>query len=266
VLARDLVAATRVARLLAGYRDHPPARMEAICDVLVAVSQMLADLPELAELDINPLLADGDGVIALDGRLRVVRATEAGTARFAIQPYPAELAETWSWQGRELLVRPIRPEDEARHLAFAVQLAPEDIRMRFFSVRRELPRSELARLVQIDYDREMAFVVLETQADGSQRTIGVVRAVADPDNVEAEFAIILGADAQGKGLGKRLLDKMVGYLRSHGTQRLVAMVLRENTAMRKLATRSGFEVDAAGSDGSSLRHVLALQPAASPVP
>jgi acetyltransferase len=264
VLARELVFATRVAKLFAGYRDHPPARIDAICDVLVAVSHMLADLPELAELDINPLLADGDGVIALDARLRVVRASGARTARFAIQPYPAELAETWSWQGRQLWVRPIRPEDEARHLAFAMQLAPEDIRLRFFSVRRELPRSELARLVQIDYDREMAFVALESQPDDSLRTIGVVRAIADPDNVEAEFAIILEVDAQGLGLGQRLLDKMVRYLQDHGTQRLVALVLRENTAMRELATRSGFKLDAVNSDSSSLRYVLELKPAASP--
>ena len=160
---------------------------------------MLADLPELAELDINPLWADGDGVIALDARLRVARAEAAGTARFAIQPYPAELAETLTWQGRELVVRPIRPEDEARHRAFAIKLAPEDLRLRFFSIRRDLPRSELARLVQIDYDREMAFVALEPQPDGTTPTLGVVRAVADPDNVEDELAIILGADAQGRG-------------------------------------------------------------------
>lgn len=258
VLARELVAGTRVARLLAGYRDHAPARIDAICDVLVTVSQMLADLPELAELDINPLLADSDGVIALDARLRVTRAASAGTSRFAIQPYPAELAETWTWQGRQLLVRPIRPEDEARHLAFAKQLAPEDIRLRFFSLRRELPRSELARLVQIDYDREMAFVVLEAQPDGTQRTLGVVRAVADPDNVEAEFAIILAAEVQGQGLGQRLLDKMVGYLQGHGTQRLVALVLRENTGMRELATQAGFRLDTPGSDHEALRYVLDL--------
>jgi acetyltransferase len=263
VLARDLLSTTRVAKLLAGYRDHPPARIDAICDVLIAVSQMLADLPELAELDINPLLADADGVFALDARLRVAHPAGAGTERFAIQPYPAELAETWSWQGRTLLVRPIRPEDEARHGAFAMQLAPEDVRLRFFSVRRELPRSELARLVQIDYDREMAFVALEAQPDGTLRTLGVVRAVADPDNIEAEFAIILGPDAQGHGLGRRLLDKMVGYLQAHGTQRLVALVLRENRAMRELATRSGFQPDAAGSDNGSLRYVLELKPAAS---
>ncbi|WP_457423564.1 bifunctional acetate--CoA ligase family protein/GNAT family N-acetyltransferase [Roseateles sp. P5_E7] len=264
VLARELVAGTRVARLLAGYRDHAPARMDAICDVLVTVSQMLADLPELAELDINPLLADGDGVIALDARLRVTRAASAGTSRFAIQPYPAELAETWSWQGRQLLVRPIRPEDEARHLAFAGQLAPEDIRLRFFSLRRELPRSELARLVQIDYDREMAFVVLETQPDGTQRTLGVVRAMADPDNVEAEFAIILAAEVQGQGLGQRLLDKMVAYLRGHGTQRLVALVLRENAGMRELAKQGGFTLDEAGSDRDVYRYLLELTTTAAP--
>ncbi|WP_457322039.1 bifunctional acetate--CoA ligase family protein/GNAT family N-acetyltransferase [Roseateles sp. P5_E11] len=258
VLARELVAGTRVAKLLAGYRDHAPARMDAICDVLVTVSQMLADLPELAELDINPLLADGDGVIALDARLRVTPAASAGTSRFAIQPYPAELAETWTWQGRQLQVRPIRPEDEARHLAFAGQLAPEDIRLRFFSMRRELPRSELARLVQIDYDREMAFVVIEAQADGTQHTLGVVRAVADPDNVEAEFAIVLATELQGEGLGQRLLDKMVGYLQGHGTQRLVALVLRENVGMRELATQGGFRLDKAGSDHETLRYVLDL--------
>ncbi|MGQ3050494.1 MAG: bifunctional acetate--CoA ligase family protein/GNAT family N-acetyltransferase [Roseateles sp.] len=259
VLARELVATTRVSRLLAGYRDHAPARMDAICDVLVSVSQMLADLPELAELDINPLLADGDGVIALDARLRVTPAASAGTARFAIQPYPAELAETWAWQGRQLLVRPIRPDDEARHLAFAGQLAPEDIRLRFFSTRRELPRSELARLVQIDYDREMAFVVIETQPDGTQRTLGVVRAMADPDNIEAEFAIILATELQGQGLGQRLLDKMVAYLRGHGTQRLVALVLRENTGMRELAMQGGFALDTAGSDRDAFRYVLDLK-------
>ncbi|MEO6277395.1 bifunctional acetate--CoA ligase family protein/GNAT family N-acetyltransferase [Roseateles sp.] len=258
VLARELVAGTRVARLLAGYRDHAPAHMDSICDVLVLVSQMLADLPELAELDINPLLADSDGVIALDARLRVLPAARAGTARFAIPPYPAELAETWAWQGRQLLVRPIRPEDEARHLAFAAQLAPEDIRLRFFTTRRELPRSELARLVQIDYDREMAFVVLEAQPDGALRTLGVVRAVADPDNIEAEFAIILTAELQGHGLGQRLLDKMVAYLQGHGTQRLVALVLRENKGMRDLAVNGGFTLDAAGSDRDVYRYVLEL--------
>jgi acetyltransferase len=258
VLARDLVSRTRIARLLAGYRDHPPARVEAICDVLVAVSQMLADLPELAELDINPLWADGDGVIALDARIRVAASSSTGTARFAIEPYPAQLEERLHWQGRPILLRPIRPEDEAQHRAFTEQLSPEDLRLRFFNVRRELPRCELARLVQIDYAREMAFVALDTQPDGSMRTLGVARAVTDPDNVEAEFAIILRSDAKGQGLGRLLLDKMAHYLAGRGTQRMAALVLHENVAMRELALRSGFHVDAAMPADDCLRYVRDL--------
>ena len=257
VLARELVARTRVSRLLAGYRDHPPADPDAIGDALIAVSQMLADLPELIELDINPLLADADGVIALDARVRVCAATGSGTERFAIQPYPAQLVECVAWQGRDLLVRPIRPEDEAQHRAFAEGLEPEDLRLRFFSVRRELPRSELARLVQIDYEREMAFVALAKNADGTTDTMGVVRAVADPDNIEAEFAIILRSDLKGRGLGHLLLGKMIRYLEGRGTQRLVCDVLRENRPMRELARSFGFQVVAA-ADESSIHYVLEL--------
>jgi acetyltransferase len=259
VLARDLISRTRVSKLLAGYRDHPPAQIDAICDVLIALSQMLADLPELAELDINPLLADEHGVIALDARLRVSRTPSAGTERFAIQPYPGELAETVAWQGRELLLRPIRPEDEASHLAFIRQLEPEDLRLRFFSVRRSLPRSEVARLVQIDYAREMAFVALAPGADGALETLGVVRAVADPDNREAEFAVIVRSDLKGRGLGDLLLGKLLRYLRDHGTQRVAADVLRENKAMRNLADRRGFSVHESSSDATALRYVLELR-------
>ncbi len=269
VLARDLISRTRVVRLLAGYRDRPPAQLDAICDVLVTVSQMLADLPELIELDINPLLADGGGVIALDARLRVALSpsttptgagTGPGTARFAIEPYPAELAETLVWQGRQVLLRPIRPEDEAQHRAFVEHLQPEDLRLRFFSVRRELARSELARLVQIDYAREMAFIALAERPDGSTETLGMVRAVADPDNIDAEFAIIIASALKGQGLGQLLLARMLRYLRGHGTRRVVADVLRENLAMRELAAGNGFQVDKAASDGLTLRYVLDLAP------
>ena len=258
VLARELISRTRIAKLLAGYRDHPPARIDAICDVLIALSQMLTDLPELAELDINPLWADHDGVVALDARLRVSRTPLAGAERFAIQPYPAALAETVSWHGRDLLLRPIRPEDQAQHRAFIDHLAPEDLRLRFFSNRRELPRSELARLVQIDYAREMAFIALLPQADGSTETVGVVRAVADPDNVEAEFAIVVSSALKGQGLGHLLLTKMLRYLRSRGTQRVVAEVLRENQPMRELLRHNGFRIDTAAPT-DSVRYLLDLQ-------
>ena len=259
VLARDLVSRTRVARLLAGYRDHPPAKLDAICDVLVALSQLLADLPELAELDINPLWADHDGVVALDARLRVSRSAGAGAERFAVLPYPAQLSETVSWQGQALLLRPIRPEDEAQHRAFIEGLASEDMRLRFFRSGRELPRSELARLVQIDYAREMAFIALATLPDGSSQTVGVVRAVADPDNIEAEFGIIVRSDLKGRGLGRLLMNKIVDYLKRRGTQRLVGDVLRENETMRKLAVSLGLHVDTAAPSGPSIRYVLDLQ-------
>jgi len=235
-------------------------QLDAVADVLIALSQMLADLPELAELDINPLLADEHGVIALDARLRVSRAAVAGAERFAIQPYPAGLSETVSWQGREIVLRPIRPEDEASHRAFVEQLLPEDLRLRFFNVRRNLPRSELARLVQIDYTREMAFIALAPDAHGALETLGVVRAVADPDNREAEFAVIVRSDLKGHGLGDLLMDKIVRYLKAHGTGRVVGDVLHENRRMRELAARHGFHVDEAVRDDSALHYVRELQP------
>ena len=112
--------------------------------------------------------------------------------------------------------------------------------------------------MQIDYAREMAFIALDPNAEDPTQTLGVARAMTDPDNVVAEFAIILRPDAQGHGLGQLLLDKMIRYLKSRGTERVVAEVLRENTAMRELAQRNGFEVDRAASDSTSLRYVLEL--------
>jgi acetyltransferase len=258
VLARELISRTRVARLLAGYRDHPPAKLDAICDVLIALSQMLADLPELAELDINPLLADHEGVIALDARLRVSRKQEAGAAHFAITPYPAELAESVRWNGETLVIRPIRPEDEPQHKAFIDVLQPEDLRLRFFSVRRELPRSELARLAQIDYAREMAFIAVRTLPDGVSQTVGVVRAVIDPDNVDAEFAVIVRSDLKARGLGRILMRKMMAFLSDRGTERMVGYVLRENEAMRKLARSLGFEPTDAPADADAVLLTLKL--------
>jgi acetyltransferase len=261
VLANELVSRTRVSKLLAGYRDHPPAKLDAICDVLIALSQMLADLPELAELDINPLWADHEGVIALDARVRVSRSLPAGAAHFAITPYPAELARAVTWQGEPIVIRPIRPEDEPQHRSFVEQLRPEDLRLRFFNVRRELPRSELARLTQIDYAREMAFIAIRTSPDGTVQTLGVARAVIDPDNADAEFAIIVRSDLKGRGLGHLLMRTLVDFLTQRGTQRLVALVLHENRAMRALACSHGFVLDEAGSDSDALRFVLALDPA-----
>ncbi|MFZ5546536.1 MAG: GNAT family N-acetyltransferase [Pseudomonadota bacterium] len=243
-LARELVSRTRISKLLAGFRDRPPADADALHDALVAVSQMLADLPLLAELDINPLWADQHGVLALDARIRLSRTPVAGAQRFAILPYPTEWVRTLEWQGRALTVRPIRPEDEHQHRRFLERLDPEDIRMRIFQTRRELPRSELARLTQIDYEREMAFVAVGTDELGQPETLGAARAVRDPDNTEAEFAIIVRSDLKGRGLGHLLLQHLIDYVRSRGTPRLAGLILRENAAMLQLARSVGFVPEA----------------------
>ncbi len=239
-LARALVARTRVAKLLRGFRDTPPADEAAVHRVLIAISQLLADIPQIAELDINPLIVDARGAVALDARIRVSMAAPAGALNFAIRPYPAQLAQTMDWRGQRLTLRPIRPEDEAQHLEFLQHLDPEDVRLRVFYSRRSIERSELARLTQIDYAREMAFVATAPDAQGIERTLGVVRAIADPDNVDAEFGIIVRSELKGAGLGELLMKQMIDYLRGHGTRRLVATVLAENLRMLQLARELGF--------------------------
>ena len=258
-LARALVARTRVARLLQGWREVPPADIDALVAVLTAVSHLLAEVPQIAELDINPLLLDAQGAIALDVRLRVSAAAPGGAARFAIRPYPSDLVETLDWRGRPVTVRPVRPEDEAQHRAFLEKIDPEDIRMRIFYSRRTIERSELARLTQIDYEREMALLATATAADGSEETLAVVRAVADPDNAAAEFGIIVRSDMKGSGLGRLLLGRLIAYQRRHGTQRLVATVLNENTGMLKLARSFGFVMDETEASAGTLDMHLDLQ-------
>lgn len=260
-LARALVSRTRISKLLKGWRDTPAADAGAIDSVLLAVSQLLADVPELAELDINPLLVNHEGAIALDARIRLSAKAPAGALNFAIQPYPAELAELIEWQGRTVELRPIRPEDEAMHAEFLSHLDPEDIRMRVFYSRRTMERSELARLTQIDYTREMAFIAIAPGPDGLPQTQGVVRAMADPDNLSAEFGIIIRSELKGGGLGKLLMDKLISYLRAHGTRQLVATVLKENRRMLELAKLLGFRDAARQEDGDTRAIVLELQAA-----
>lgn len=257
-LAHALIAQTRVSRLLKGWRDVPPADSTAIAGVLTAISQLLADEPRIAEIDINPLLADADGVVALDARVRVSAAAPAGADNFAIRPYPAALIEVFQWRDREVTLRPIRPEDEAQHLAFLERLDPIDVRMRVFHSRRSIERTELARLTQIDYEREMAFIATARTA-GGEETLGVVRATCDPDNIDAEFGIVVRSDLKGGGLGERLMQKLISYLRARGTQRLVAHVLRENTRMIELAKRLDFDIDPAQPDPQLWSISLPLQ-------
>lgn len=237
-LAHDLIARTRISKLLGGYRDRPAVDMDRLCLTLMQLSQLVVDIPEIIEIDINPLLADENGVLALDARIRVGRTDR----QLAIRPYPEHLEEIITLNsGRKLLIRPIRPEDEPEHHVFISKLSPEDVRFRFFGQVSELPHSQMARLTQIDFDREMAFIATERKPDGQHQTMGVVRTITDPDNEYCEFAIVVRSDMKGQGLGRLLLEKMIHYCRERDTKVMVGQVLRENTPMLNLAERLGFK-------------------------
>ncbi|SFD09377.1 bifunctional acetate--CoA ligase family protein/GNAT family N-acetyltransferase [Massilia yuzhufengensis] len=251
VLARDLVDRTRVARLLAGYRNRPAVNMDAVLASLVQVSRMVSDIPEIVELDLNPLLADSKGAVVLDARMRLALADRSGSTldRLAIRPYPRELEETIEWNGAPLLLRPIRPEDGAAHLAFFDALTPDDVRYRMFVRIRELQPSQLARFTQIDYDREMAFIATRRNGEGVFETLAVGRVVADPDNISAEFAVTVRSDLKGMGLGKMMMQKLIAYCRSRGTREIVGEALPQNSRITGMVKKLGFTVTPTGPEG-----------------
>ena len=241
-LARDLMARTRIYKQLQGYRSQPPADLEAIAFTLVKVSQLVIDVAEIAELDINPLQADENGVIALDARIRLGSGGESGepSRRLAIRPYPSELEETATLPGGEnVFLRPVRPEDEPAIQAGFTKLTPEDVRMRFFASMKTLPHDIAARLTQIDYDREMALIAF---ADGpaAKDAVGAVRLIADPDNRRGEYSVIVRSDFQRRGLGRLLMERIVAYARRRGIGEIFGYVLEGNGAMLKLCEKLGF--------------------------
>jgi acetyltransferase len=245
-LARDLMRQTRVWHLLQGYRDCPAANIEAIAQALVRLSSLVAHHPEIREVDINPLLADGEGVIALDARIGI----DAATPRVApsIRGYPAEWsADIDAGRAGKVHLRPIRPEDEGLYRDFFAKVTLSDQRLRFFTAAPNLSHRFLAQLTQIDYAREMAFVAI-SEEDGSLD--GVVRMVADPDYNEAEFAILVRSDLKGCGLGWQLMRHLIAYARAEKLQKLYGSVLADNTTMLRMCRELGFVVESQPDDAS----------------
>jgi acetyltransferase len=245
VLARDLISRTRVSRMLAGYRNRAAVDVRALEQTLVRVSQLAVDFAEIVELDINPLLADRSGVLALDARVHIEPATAKSIDRLAIRPYPAELEEWVEFGTRKVLLRPIRPEDYSQHRAFLARVSPGDLRNRFFRAIAEVSKRDLANLTQIDYEREMAFVAERPDEYGVCDTLAVVRAYFDADGASAEFAILVRSDMQGRGLGEFLLCKLLRYCHQRGVQRIFGDVLAGNVRMLRLAMRCGFHLEPA---------------------
>ena len=252
-LARKLMSATRVFRLLEGYRDRPAAAIDRVALALVKLSQIASDLAHVVELDINPLITDADGIMALDARVRIARADGKAAARLAIQPYPKDLEETVRLpDGDEVLLRPIRPEDEPALREGFRKLTPDDVRMRFFAPMKELDHGLAARLSQIDYTREMAFVAVDPDSAGDD-IWGAARVNADPDKLGAEFAVTVRSDHKRRGLGHALMTKLIAYSAAQEIGELWGLVLADNKAMLGLAEDLGFAVAAAGQGPGVVR-------------
>ena len=242
LLAEEALRRLRLWRLLRGYRDRPAVNLDAVSEVMMHLSTLAADIADIAELDINPLLADEDGVIALDARILLTPEPADVAERashFAIRPYPTELQTPLELEGRPYFLRPVRPEDENALVAAFREMSRDDVRLRFFSVIKALNHTMAARLTQIDYDREMAFVLFEG-SDDTGAALGIARFSADPDFETAEFAITVRGGGHGKGYGRALMDQLIAYARRHGIGELFGIVLADNRAMLGLARSLGF--------------------------
>ncbi|QNI02948.1 bifunctional acetate--CoA ligase family protein/GNAT family N-acetyltransferase [Halomonas sp. SH5A2] len=255
LLAQDMIRSTRISRLLQGYRDHPPTDMDAITLTLVKLSQLVSDLERVVELDINPLLADASGVIALDARI-VIRADQHQRPALAIRPYPKQFEKIITARsGQAYFLRPIRPEDEDAMVSMLRQSSPSDVRLRFFAAIKKFDHAFAARLTQIDYDREMAFVAMPP---GIEEIVGVVRLSADPDKQKAEFAVMVRSDLKGTGLGYSLMQQIIDYARNNAIKQVFADVLQENQPMLKMVKELGFVVQPTAHQADSITVVLDL--------
>ncbi len=242
-LARELIAATRIHKLLLGYRDQPAVDLDGVALAIVRVAQLIIDFAEITDLDVNPLWVRADNLIALDARIHLRATTESPTSRLAIKPYPRELEEVVTLpDGSRFLLRPIRPEDEPAMLEAFKHLSSESVELRFFRVVTNPTHQMIAGFTQIDYDREMALVLTDAVAPegGPANIYADVRLLMDPDHVTAEYAIIVRDDMAGRGFGSLMMERIVAYGRSIGLTRITGTVKLQNASMLAICQRLGF--------------------------
>ena len=255
-LAEDMIRRTRVAKMLGAFRHMPPADTEALREVLLRVSEMACELPWVRELDINPLIVDETGAVAVDARVVVdyYTRTQDHYSHMAIYPYPSHLVHHWQLpDGTDLVIRPIRPEDAEIEQAFVRRLSSRTKYFRFMQTLEELSPSMLARFTQIDYDREMALIAVVGR--GSAETeIGVARYIINPDGRSCEFAVVVDDTWQRKGIAHKLMEQLMEAARDKGLETMEGEVLTENTEMLNLSKTLGFAVRTKDDD-PSLKHV-----------
>ncbi|TAN55123.1 MAG: GNAT family N-acetyltransferase, partial [Betaproteobacteria bacterium] len=261
-LVEELIRSTRVSKLLGAFRHLPPVDFAALQNVLLRVSEMVCELPWLAELDINPLIVDESGAIAADARV-VVRRTPPGRIAYghmAIHPYPAKFVRTWQRpDGQTITLRPIRPEDAAMEQEFVKGLSDESRYFRFMNTLRELTPMMLVRFTQIDYEREMAFVAV-IEEDGKEVEIGVVRYITNPDGDTCEFALVVADAWQRHGLGRRLMELLIEVARARGLSVMLGHILANNRGMLELCADLGFAITESPDEPTQRRATLALAP------
>jgi acetyltransferase len=260
-LAQDMIARTRVSRMLGAFRGAPAVDVDKLIEVLLRVSELACEIPAVRELDINPLLADEHGVIALDARVVISEAplvADATYSHLAIHPYPRKLARTARLKtGDSAQLRPIRPEDAEAERRFIGRLSARTSYLRFHAPIRELTMERLVRYTQIDYDREMAFVAVDN-GEGREEIRGIARYIRNPDGASAEFGVIVEDGWQGRGLGHLLMQTIEDTARARGLTELIGIVLRENDEMGSMMKRRGYAPHRDETDPGVVRYVKPL--------
>jgi acetyltransferase len=242
LLARRLMQETKAYTLLQGYRNRPAADMELLEEMIIRLSQLLIDFPDIAELDMNPVLIKDGKPVAVDARILVSPLAVPSSLHLVIGPYPEEEeSHMVGVDGRRIFIRPVKPEDAPLFTALFKVLSPTTIYYRFFGMLKELKPEMLARFTQIDYDREIALVAIDEDSQ-PDRMLGVARIIGDPDGKTGEFAVLVGDAWQGKGIGSNLLEKCLSIAEKQGFQTVHGVVLHENRNMLALGKKLGFDI------------------------
>ena len=244
ILARRVMEETKIYRALSkGLRNKPPIDMRSLEQVMVRFSNMIVDFPEIAEMDINPLVVSNGGLHVLDARIIIdPRVPEQGEAypHLVIMPYPTKYVTPWKLKdGTEVTLRPIRPEDEPMELELIRGLSTETSRFRFFQIIKDLPHDALVRFCNIDYDREMAFIAETPQGD-RRVEIGVARLILEANKKRGEFAVVVADKYQAKGLGVKLVDMLIDVAREKDVETIYGIIMSENVKMIRLCEKLGF--------------------------
>jgi acetyltransferase len=249
-LARKLMEETRVYRLLQGYRGKPAADLRTLEQIILKFSSLITDFPEIAEMDINPIALSGDRAFALDARIVLDSGNLDGQdhPHLIISPYPTKYVTHWSLSGLDVVLRPIRPEDEPLEHEMLASLSEKTMKQRFFQTIKQITHEMHIRLCNIDYEREIA-IVAEIKEGERRSIIGMGRLIMEPDRKKAEFAVVVHDRFQGKGLGYKLVDMVVGIGYEKGLKEIYGFILSENKKMANMCRKLGCTIEPMEEEG-----------------